>query len=275
MLGSGAVTRSLLGVVVMAVLFGSGCATQGDLRTLRQDLAAINSAVAVLQVQQMSGGDLDNLRREAKTLSAEVAALEMALRDTRSDLLKLRSRVDDAERAMRETSSALDALNEKVGKLTSAATPPPAVTAPLPSPPASAARAPLARAAPALSAEQAYAAALATFRAREHGQAVLDFLDFLAKYRRHPLAPNAQYWIGEAYYVQRDFRQAIVEFQKVLEFGLTNPKVPDALLKVGLCYRSLRDSARFQQVLARVIREYPKSNAAKTARELVRTAQAR
>ena len=125
-----------------------------------------------------------------------------------------------------------------------------------------------------INADQAYAAALTTFRGREHGQAVLDFLDFLARYRHHPLAPNAQYWIGEAYYVQRDYRQAIVEFQKVLEFGVSNSKVPDALLKVGLCYRNLRDPVRFQQVLGRVIKDYPRSSAAKMARDLVRTAQA-
>ena len=53
-------------------------------------------------------------------------------------------------------------------------------------------------------AEQAYAAALNAFRAREHGQAVLDFLDFIAKYPDHALAPSAQYWIGEAYYPRSD-----------------------------------------------------------------------
>ncbi len=70
--------------------------------------------------------------------------------------------------------------------------------------------------------------------AREHGQAVLDFLDFIAKYPKHPLVANAQYWIGEAYYVQRDYRQALVEFQKVLESAPGSAKAGDALLKIGL-----------------------------------------
>ena len=52
-----------------------------------------------------------------------------------------------------------------------------------------------------MSVKLAYAGALTTFRAREHGQAVLDFLDFIAKYRRHALAGNAQYRIGEALHV--------------------------------------------------------------------------
>src|SRR5207245_8998051 len=94
-------------------------------------------------------------------------------------------------------------------------------------------------------AEKASAAAMATFRAREHGQAVLDLLDFLSRYPQHPLAGAAQYWVGEAYYVQHDYRQALVEFQKVLEFG--HGKTPEALVKIGLCHLNLRDPNRARQ----------------------------
>jgi tol-pal system protein YbgF len=117
--------------------------------------------------------------------------------------------------------------------------------------------------------EQEYNAALATYRSREHGQAVLDFLDFIAKHPKHPLAGNAQYWIGEAYWAQRDYRQALVEFEKVSEYG--PGKAPDALVKIGLCHARLRDAARAEQAWQRVIREYPKSEAAGLARSLLRT----
>src|SRR2546422_7060560 len=50
----------------------------------------------------------------------------------------------------------------------------------------------------------------------------------LARYPKHPLAGNAQYWIGEAYYVQHDYPQALVEFQKVLDHG--GLKMPEALV---------------------------------------------
>ena len=118
-------------------------------------------------------------------------------------------------------------------------------------------------------AERVYAAAMATFRAREHGQAVLDLLDFLSRYPKHPLAGAAQYWIGEAYYVQHDYRQALVEFQKVLEFGYG--KVPEALVKIGLCHLNLRDPNRARQTWQRVVRDYPQSESAATARALLRT----
>jgi tol-pal system protein YbgF len=121
--------------------------------------------------------------------------------------------------------------------------------------------------------EQEYAAALATYRAREHGQAVLEFMDFIAKYPKHPLAGNAQYWIGEAYWAQRDYRQALVEFEKVFEHG--QAKAPDALLKIGLCHLRLNDVSRAQQAWQRVVNEYPKSEPATMARSLIATHAAR
>ena len=117
--------------------------------------------------------------------------------------------------------------------------------------------------------DQEYAAALATYRAREHGQAVLDFVDFIAKYPKHPLAGNAQYWIGEAYWAQRDYRQALVEFEKVFEHGPA--KTPDALLKIGLCHLRLNDVSRAQKAWQRVVNDYPKSEPAAMARSLLAT----
>jgi tol-pal system protein YbgF len=104
------------------------------------------------------------------------------------------------------------------------------------------------------------------FRAREHGQAVLDFLDFLARHPRHALASSAQYWIGEAYFLQRDYRQALFELEKVLAYGPKAPKAPDALLRAGMAARQLRDTARADQYWRRVVEEYPNSDAAQKAR---------
>ena len=94
---------------------------------------------------------------------------------------------------------------------------------------------------------------------------MLDFLDFIAKYPKHPLANNAQYWIGEAYYVQRDYRQAALEFRRVLDSDPRGTKVPDALLKEGLCSLNLRQPGRAFELWRRILREYPDSEAARKA----------
>jgi tol-pal system protein YbgF len=153
-----------------------------------------------------------------------------------------------------------------------AVAPPPAQRAP-PKPPARSPSTPAERPRESRSEtpEQAYRAALTTFRGREHGQAVLDFLDFIATYPRHPLVANAQYWIGEAYYAQRDYRQALAEFQKVAPLVPGSAKVADALLKVGLCQRNLRDEARARQTWQRLLRDFPQSEAAVKARAFLRS----
>ena len=69
----------------------------------------------------------------------------------------------------------------------------------------------------------------------EHGQAVLEFSELMDRFPQHPLASNSQYWIGEAYYRQRDFRQALAEFQKLADVYPQSAQVPEALLKLGMC----------------------------------------
>src|SRR5262249_56396322 len=85
--------------------------------------------------------------------------------------------------------------------------------------------------------EKVYATATASFRAEEHGQAVIEFTEFIDRFPQHPLAADAQHWIGEAYYRQRDYRQALLEFQKVVGNYPQSPPVPEAVGKIVLCHR--------------------------------------
>jgi len=49
------------------------------------------------------------------------------------------------------------------------------------------------------------------------------------------LADNAQYWLGEAYYVNKSFPEAQASFQRVVDRYPQSRKRPDALLKIGFC----------------------------------------
>lgn len=257
-------TRPLVVLVVVAVA-ASGCAWRGDVKNLRADVRHLTEAVNTLSQPPSPPPPVsdDRARAELETLGAQVTAVESRLAETSGQLQRLDTRLDAAERAAQDATAKLDSIQAAVTKLEASlaarATPPPAPTG-------GGAAAPRATT---LSAEQAYAAALRMFRAREHGQAVLDFLDFLARHPKHPLAGNAQYWIGEAYFLQRDYRQAIVEFEKVLEHGLRKPKVADALLRTGMAWQRLRDTHRAVDLWKRVMREYPKSDAARKAETLL------
>ena len=121
-----------------------------------------------------------------------------------------------------------------------------------------------------LGAEQAFARALKTFHAGELGQAVLELTDFVNRYPRHPLVSRAQLWIGEAYFKQRDYRQALIEFRKAVDAAPDSSVAADGWLKIGQAYGMLRERPAANQAWQHVVREYPDTEAAGRARTLLR-----
>lgn len=91
--------------------------------------------------------------------------------------------------------------------------------------------------------------------------------DFLARFHQDELAPNAQYWLGETYYAEKRFNEAIVEFQKVLKEWKTSEKLPDALLKIGMSFQALDSCEKALLFFDDVIATHRTSSAAKVARE--------
>jgi tol-pal system protein YbgF len=88
---------------------------------------------------------------------------------------------------------------------------------------------------------------------------------FLQKYPRHDYADNAQYWLGESFYAQKDYTHALAEFRNVIETYPRGNKVPDALLKVGFCYQAMGQSEKATAVLQQVVNLYPKTEPAAIA----------
>ena len=250
----------------------AGCASRGAVQEIQADVGKVRSEVADVRLaQDLVSADLARVLAELQSVDARAAETQQTLRDAASEVVRLRSRLQATEDELRQN---------RVGQAArqTAATPPPAVApppAPVLRPPAAVPVAPApARPAREDPAEQMFAAALTTFRAREHGQAVLDFMDFIAKYSGHALAPRAQYWIGEAYFIQRDFPQALIEFNRVVEMAPTAPAAADALLRIGMCHANLREPTPAAAAWQRIVREYPASDAASKARSFLRAGAA-
>jgi len=110
-----------------------------------------------------------------------------------------------------------------------------------------------------------YQRAYAALGRHEHAAAIAGLRAFIARYPSHDYADNAQYWLGEAYYDQADYRTALVEFRAVLKRYPAGNKAPDALLKVGFCLAKLGDGGASNDVLAQVVEIYPRTDAARLA----------
>lgn len=137
----------------------------------------------------------------------------------------------------------------------STVTAPPTATAALPAP----------RGMPSATEQTQYNAAFALMKQGLYQKAAARFHQFIERNPKSPLADNAQYWIGEAAYVTRDFRTALEEFGKVLTNYPQSPKVPDALLKIGYSHYELGAYDHARETLKQVIARYPNTADAKSA----------
>lgn len=91
------------------------------------------------------------------------------------------------------------------------------------------------------------------------------FRGFLANYPQHELAANAQYWLAEALYAQKDFEGASQEFMKVLKQYKDSPKSSGAALKLGYSFYELQQWEYARRTLEDTVRFFPDSSSAKLA----------
>jgi tol-pal system protein YbgF len=113
----------------------------------------------------------------------------------------------------------------------------------------------------------AYAQAFEALKSGNYGAAIAGFRLYLADYPSSDLADNAQYWLGETYYVTRDYDNAAVAFRAVGERWPNSRKAPDALLKLGFTQFELKQYAEARTSLTQVTKRFPDSEAAKLATE--------
>jgi tol-pal system protein YbgF len=110
-----------------------------------------------------------------------------------------------------------------------------------------------------------YAQSFDALKAGSYSVAITGFKSFLSSYPASPLAENAQYWLGEAFYVTRDFDSANGAFRSVLQKWPNSRKAPDALLKLGYTQLEQKKVGEGRATLSQVVQKYPGTDAAKHA----------
>jgi tol-pal system protein YbgF len=289
-------------------LFFSGCAgvadvtgtaSQTDLYQIRADLTAINQTV-------------QRTRTETEALAAQTErrVRERAVEDERRTQA-LTDRLDMLTRTMGALSARVDDLTARVDLLNrqSRATTPPAMTAtpPASSPPAPAVVSPGTTATPvprpagppvtatppvsngatmrpstsALQPDDIYQAAYIDFSKGSYSLAIAGFREFLRRFPTHPLAGNAQYWIGEANFsvarahineghtanATTALEQAVIEYRKVIANYPRGEKAPTAIYKEALALIELKQTALALSRLQYLVDNFPQAEETPLARE--------
>ncbi|HMD27757.1 MAG TPA: tol-pal system protein YbgF [Steroidobacteraceae bacterium] len=112
-----------------------------------------------------------------------------------------------------------------------------------------------------------YQAAFNLLKDGQYDKAIDAFQKFLSDFPASSLADNAQYWLGEAYYVNRNYPDAESAFQRVVEKYPQSRKLPDALLKIGYCRYELKQWDSAKTVLTQVVTQFADSPAGRLAQQ--------
>ncbi len=202
--------------------------------------------------------DLDGRMTRVERVISNQSLLEMAQRidSLQEQVREQRGRIDELENmndALRKQQRALYAdLDKRIAQLGAGG-----------SAGAAGGGAP---AGPAAGAEQsAYLQALDQLKSGKYPDAISSLQQFLTMYPKSDLADSAEYWLGEAYYVTRDFPKAATAFHSVLDQWPSSRKAPDALLKLGYTQFEMKQYSDARATLADVTKRFPDSNAAHLA----------
>lgn len=210
-------------------------------------------------------------------LASQIDQLQAQSQELRGQIETLRFESENAGNRQRQlyldVDQRLQALEQSQARL--AAEPPPvAVVDPSEEPGGQAGQTAGERPALSGSDQDNYQAAFDLLKNGQYEQSAEAFRQFLVVFPSSPLADNAQYWLAETYYVQRQFTTALPAFQLVVDNYPNSIKLPDALLKIGFCNYELKQWDEARAALERVVREFPDTTAARLATQrLERMAQ--
>lgn len=99
----------------------------------------------------------------------------------------------------------------------------------------------------------------------EEGRKTLQ--EFLAAEPGSVLVPNALYWIGESYYAEKNYAQAVLSFKEVTRRYPKHHKSAAALLKIGMSYAMMGEKDNASLYLRALLQDFPKSEPAPAARK--------
>ena len=263
-----------------------GCASTGDLDTLRSDVNQLKRESFELKKETAE------IRRQATgtvkedsfgALRESQASLYSQVNEQSRELQVLRGRFDEykffMDKAMKESAAERDLLRsqistletrvkeltEKVGKSGEMKSPAPE-------------QKPSAEESNEKSAEgkkteedkpaALYESAYHSFREKKYKEAREKFSDFLKRYPKDGLAGNAHFWTGESYFGERDFENAILTFETLIKGYPGNDKIPGALYKQGLSFFELGDKKTAKVIFDKLIEKYPDSREAAMAKKV-------
>ena len=108
---------------------------------------------------------------------------------------------------------------------------------------------------------------MALFRQGDFPSAQAAFAGFLARHPTSVYKPSVLFWLGNAQYANKAYREAQVNFQRLLSESPTHPRAAEAMLAISNVQVELKDLKAARKTLEDLVKAYPATETAGTARE--------
>ncbi len=237
-------------------------------RRLLDRLNKVEGDLNSLQRQVYRGGASAGNSGGAAPVAGNVAQVDARVSQMEEEMRRLNGRLEEIEHQNNQLNKQIQQLGEQM-ILQSAKTPASDVapstngadtsTAPAMDLPAGS-EVPL----PKTSASDQYEQAFGLLRQSKFKEAESALKQFLTDHGTDPLASNAYYWLGETYYVQKNYEQAAIQFLKGYKNFPKGKKAPDSLLKLGMTLGHMKKTKEACATFSKIGKEFPDaSNAIK------------
>jgi len=111
--------------------------------------------------------------------------------------------------------------------------------------------------------------ALAVLRSADFPGAAAAFSAFIAKYPSSGYLPSALYWLGNAQYATKAYKEALDSHGRLAARFPQHTRTPEAMLAMANSHTELKDSRASRRILDELVKGYPQSEAASVARERI------
>ena len=240
--------KALLALTLSCAFVSTGHAALFEDDEARRAILELRQRVDVLQqVNQRSGDDNSQVRRSLLDLQTQIETLRMEHAKLRGQNEQLLRDVADLQRRQKDIAQGVD---ERLRQFE-----PVKVTVDGLEFQADADE------------KRDFEAALAVFRAGKFADAKTAFAGFVRQYPRSGYVPSARFWLGNAQYTAREYKEAIGNFKMLLSEAPGHARAPEAALSIANCQIELKETRTARKTLEDLLRDYPQSEAAVAAKE--------
>lgn len=114
---------------------------------------------------------------------------------------------------------------------------------------------------------KAYDAAIGAIRNGDFDGAAKALTDFQERWPTSGYGPSAAFWLGNALYGKRDYKNAITAFRALVKASPEHPKAPEALLALANSQAEMKDNRSARRTIEELLKSYPDSEAAVAGKE--------